>query len=265
MVGEEEEGPNDEEVFAPDAETVPYLTKEVLAAEKENDKFVNPQVHAEKEESELFQSKHEGRYIQAWRAIKELTNTGVLSGKGNEEILWKVVVLCDLDEIGNERIKHASLKNYFCLIGDLGDSLINFWSGDIWEQLEKLNDKIEKRINEPRRALHERVTKLVTRKELLTFIALIVGASNESRPAITTSLGKPTVIVSPDLTLVTWPLVPCTVRVLPLSKAEPVSLPLSFKVNSVFRLTAPDVTVKSPELNDATPLFELVASSPLIV
>ena len=131
MVGEEEEGPNDEEVFAPDAETVPYLTKEVLAAEKENDKFVNPQVHAEKEESELFQSKHEGRYIQAWRAIKELTNTEVLSGKGNEEILWKVVVSCDLDEIGNERIKHASLKNYFCLISDLGESLINFWSGDI--------------------------------------------------------------------------------------------------------------------------------------
>ena len=28
--------------------------------------------------------------------------------------------------------------------------------------------------------MHERVTKLVTRKELLTFIALIVGASNES-------------------------------------------------------------------------------------
>ena len=104
----------------------------------------------------------------------------MLAGKSNEEICWKVVVSCELDEIGDKKIKHASLKNYFELIGDLADSIINFWSGNLWEQLEELNETIEERINRPRRVVHDRVMKLITRAELLTFIALIIGATNES-------------------------------------------------------------------------------------
>ena len=87
---------------------------------------------------------------------------------------------CELDKIGDEKIKHASLNNCFKLIGDLADSIINFWSGNLWEQLEAVNETIEERINRPRRVVHNRVMKLITCAELLTFIAMIIRATNES-------------------------------------------------------------------------------------
>ena len=50
---------------------------------------------------------------------------------------------CELDKIVDEKIKHVNLKNYFKLISDLMDLIIDFLSGNMWEQLEVLNDKIE--------------------------------------------------------------------------------------------------------------------------
>ena len=76
-------------------------------------------------------------------------------------------------------MKHASLKNYFKLIGNLSNSIINFWSGNMWEQLEELNNKIEERINKPRRVVQERVMKHITHPELLTFLSLVIGDYNE--------------------------------------------------------------------------------------
>ena len=56
----------------------------------------------------------------------------------------------------------------------------NFWSGDMWAQLENMNNAIEKQINKPRRVLCQRTIKLLSKSGLLTFIALIIGAANQS-------------------------------------------------------------------------------------
>ena len=113
--------------------------------------------------------------------IKSLTGTEVISGKGNDEITWKVIVSCDLDDFANNTKNKANLKgNQFDLLGNLGESILNFWCGDIWQQLEKMNEKIEERINKPSKLIHECALKLVTKSELITFIALVIGATNES-------------------------------------------------------------------------------------
>ena len=82
----EEQGPNNEEQFAPDPDTVPFLTKKLLKAEKETDVFVDAEVPAEEKEKESVELRHETGYKQAWKTIKELTGTEVLAGKRNEKI-----------------------------------------------------------------------------------------------------------------------------------------------------------------------------------
>ena len=52
----------------------------------------------------------------------------------------EVIIYCDLDKIGHERTKNAYVRDYKKLMGNnLTDSVIIFWSRDIWEQLEKTN------------------------------------------------------------------------------------------------------------------------------
>ena len=94
--------------------------------------------------------------------IKELTNTEVIAGKGNNEICWKVIVSSDLDKLGSRQKENGNLKNGFEILRlDLAECIINFWPGDLWEQHNELNNKIEERMNKPRRILHECTMKLV--------------------------------------------------------------------------------------------------------
>ena len=59
LVTKEEQAPNNEEQFAPDPKTVPFLTKELLKAEKETDVFVDAEVPAEEKEEEIVELRHE--------------------------------------------------------------------------------------------------------------------------------------------------------------------------------------------------------------
>ena len=126
------------------------------------------------------ETKHQIRFRLAWEIIKSLTNTEVLSGTGNDEIRWRVIESCELDETGDRKTKNANIKKHFKVIGDLADSIINFWSGDIWEQWDDMNNKIEERINKPRRVVQHKPMKLVSKSELLTFIGLFIGAANQA-------------------------------------------------------------------------------------
>ena len=58
---EEEQAPNDEKQFAPHPETVPFLTKELLEAEKETDVFVDDEVPVAEKEEESVELRHEIR------------------------------------------------------------------------------------------------------------------------------------------------------------------------------------------------------------
>ena len=180
LLVEEDVSPDNEELFAPDPETVPYLTAALLAEEKANDHFCKATEEKETTEDEGVENKHQERYQLAWKKIKQLTGTEIKVGKSNDEISWKVVVSCELDKIGHERTKRADLKNHFRIMGDLGEAMENFWSGDMWAQLENMNNAIEKQINKPRRVLCQRTIKLLSKSDLLTFIALIIGAANQS-------------------------------------------------------------------------------------
>ena len=105
----------------------------------------------------------------------------MIAGKGNDEICWKVIVSSDLDKLGSRQKENGNLKNGFEILrSDLAECIINFWPGNLWEQHNELNNKIEERMNKPRRIIHERTMKLVTKPELLTFIGLVIGAANES-------------------------------------------------------------------------------------
>ena len=180
LLVEEDVSPDNEELFAPDPETVPYLTAALLAEEKANDHFCKATEEKETTEDEGVENKHQERYRLAWKKIKQLTGTEIKVGKSNDEISWKVVVSCELDKIGHERTKRADLKNHFRIMGDLGEAMENFWSGDMWAKLENMNNAIEKQINKPRRVLCQRTIKLLSKSDLLTFIALIIGAANQS-------------------------------------------------------------------------------------
>ena len=148
LVEEEDKMHGNDNVFAPDPETVPYLTPELLNEEKEHDQYVNsPQGTDEEPEDkeEDVENTHQGRFRLAWEKIKSLTGTEVISGKGNDEITWKVIVSRDLDDFANNTKNKANLKgNQFDLLGNLGESILNFWCGDIWQQLEKMNKKLRK-------------------------------------------------------------------------------------------------------------------------
>ena len=124
------------------------------------------------------ETKHQTQFIIAQEIIKSLTDTEVLSGRGNDEICWRVIESCELDEIGAQKTKNANIKKHFKVIGNHADSIINFWSGDIWEQWNNMNHKIEERINKPRQVVQQRPMKLVPKIKLLTFIGLFIGAAN---------------------------------------------------------------------------------------
>ena len=81
LVTKEEQVPNDEEQFAPDPATVPFLTNELLKVEKETDVFVDAEVPAEEKEEESMELSHKTCYKQLWKIIKELTGAEVLAEK----------------------------------------------------------------------------------------------------------------------------------------------------------------------------------------
>ena len=62
LLVEEEKCPNDEEQFAPDPDTVPYLTSALLAEEKVNCNFCKPPENKETPECKQVENKHQERY-----------------------------------------------------------------------------------------------------------------------------------------------------------------------------------------------------------
>ena len=107
LILDKDKVPGNEEVFAPDPDTKPYLTKEVLAEEEATYVYVSTPESEESAKNELniTEIKHQSKYRLVLEKIKELTNTEVIAGKGNDEIYWKVTISCGLDKLGSRQKK----------------------------------------------------------------------------------------------------------------------------------------------------------------
>ena len=87
LVEEEDKMHGNDDVFAPDPETVPYLTPVFLNEEKEHDQYVHsPQDNDKEPEDEEVETTHQGQFKLVWEKIKSLTGTEVISGRANNEI-----------------------------------------------------------------------------------------------------------------------------------------------------------------------------------
>ena len=111
LVEEEDKMHGNNCVFAPEPESVPYSKPALLNEEKEHDQYVHsPQDTYEAPEDEEVEDTHQGQFRLAWRKIKTLTGTEVISGRANDEITWKVIVSCDSDNFANDIKNKAKLK-----------------------------------------------------------------------------------------------------------------------------------------------------------
>ena len=93
LVEEEDKMHGNDDLFAPDPETVPYLTPVLLNEEKEHDQYVYSQqdTDEEPEDKEEVETTHQGQFRLAWRKTKSFTGTEVISGRANDESLFPVI------------------------------------------------------------------------------------------------------------------------------------------------------------------------------
>ena len=121
-------------------------------------------------------------YRTAWEEIRRLEGTEVSVGNNRDEIVWTVVnevAGCGIDWEANQcRPKDPDFDTK-----SLADALLLMWPGDIWEQLELVNRRVREE-NKERKRKNGRTVKEVSKKELLTFLALIVAATQYSARGI---------------------------------------------------------------------------------
>ena len=119
-------------------------------------------------------------YREAVDRIKRLHGTEVKSGKNMDQITWTVV-----DEVDGHSLKLwedscvKKVKDPAFYTSSLADSLLLLWPGNIWMQWEYMN-KMIREDNRERRKIFARPIKEVSRKELLTFLSLIIAATQYS-------------------------------------------------------------------------------------
>ena len=180
MLVHEEDVPVDISIdpdIGPDGEDTPFA----LDGEQEDNMKApaTEKVTTSKEENEEVY--HQERYRVAWNRIRSLTNTVVIEGKKDDKICWQVVESCTLENFSARKcMDGAGLKDINKLIHSVTESLINFWPGDLWQQWSQMNMTIRNEVNQEQEMKKIRPIREVERAELLTFIALIIGASNQS-------------------------------------------------------------------------------------
>ena len=65
------------------------------------------------------------------------------------------------------------------LTDDLVSSNVNFWPGDMWNQWRKMNDTVRNCLNLEQTQQQLRPIREVEQDELLTFLTLVIGATNQ--------------------------------------------------------------------------------------
>ena len=120
--------------------------------------------------------RHTRSYRQAWEKIKSLEGRTVDVGQGADKIKWRVV---------EEVLESCVPEDGYCGVKpefgfgkmSMADAFLLLWPGDMWGQLETLNKILVDVINVDRKKRNLRATKIVSKKELLTFISLVIAAS----------------------------------------------------------------------------------------
>ena len=75
--------PSNKEVFAPDPDTIPYLTKALLEEEFADNNYVSPLLVSKiktEDREHMVETTHQGCFRLAWENIKKLANLDDLIG-----------------------------------------------------------------------------------------------------------------------------------------------------------------------------------------
>ena len=81
--------------------------------------------------------------------------------------------MCDIEEDSA-----CGVKEEYNLKGKLlADAILFLWPGDLWEQRDKMNEFVQTVINVERKKTFLRPIAEVSEKEILTFLALIIAAT----------------------------------------------------------------------------------------
>ena len=128
----------------------------------------------------VAESYHQQRYRLAWDAIKAMRGVTIVSGVGNDEIAWTVIESCDTDHYCDVTHKGNVKQEHDFFYKKLSQQLIMLWPGDIWRKLDQMN-LILRKVNETKRLRTGGVIREVSKADLLTFLALLIGACNQPR------------------------------------------------------------------------------------
>ena len=120
--------------------------------------------------------RHARGYRLAWERIKSLEGKTVDVGTGGEKITWRVVEEVTESCVPDDGFCGVKPEYNFGEMS-LADAFLLLWPGDMWSQLEKLNRMLREVVNVDRKKRNLRVTKQVTKKELLTFLSLIIAGA----------------------------------------------------------------------------------------
>ena len=126
--------------------------------------------------------RHQNNFEKAWDEIRGLEGKEVTINSDRVTTVWTVVGEVDEDEDedgdGNSE-RYAGLNDEsYCSNGKLLQLFMDLWPGDLFEQLNNLNLHLVELNQYRKKTLRRRPIKDVTRKELVTFIALIIAASS---------------------------------------------------------------------------------------
>ena len=130
-------------------------------------------------------TRHQGIYSDTWKKIKELEgHEEVCQSSADGRVVWKVVpsvtadVFKDIREYEENLFKDRQFGVYKDATEDCdyNKAFWAFWPSSITDDIKKLEDVINEE-NQARKERYQRPIKIVSSREYVTFIALLLGAS----------------------------------------------------------------------------------------
>ena len=175
------------EVHIPDVSEEPALNDHESDIEEDEELFngdwdLGQEMLQMLDESET--NRHQTVLEKSWDAINKLEGEEVALTSKGKTVRWTVVspssVQGDPDMmLEDDKMDAGLLDDSLHSDSKIHELFLELWPGDLFKQLENLNMNLV-HLNRFRKQNRQRIIKDVSKKEILTFIALIIAASSSS-------------------------------------------------------------------------------------